>query len=71
MLFNTSSSSSSVLDSVLSKSDLENLDFSKNKKLYEKELFKILRKEMPNEPEHIIQKAFNEKIKEIKSKHMK
>ena len=67
MLFNTISSSSSVLDSVLSESDLNKLDFSKNKKLYEKELFKIIRKKMPNEPEHKIQKAFNEKIKEIKS----
>ena len=71
MLFNTSSSSSTALDSVLSESDLNKLNFSKNKKLYEKELFKIIRKKMPNEPEHKIQKAFNEKIKEIKSKYMK
>jgi len=71
IIFNTISSSSTALDSVLSESDLNKLDFSKNKKLYEKELFKIIRKKMPNEPEHKIQKVFNDKIKEIKSKYMK
>ena len=59
----------SSVDSVLSESDLEEIDYKKNPKLYEQELYKILRKKMPKSNEAEIKKVFNDKIKEIKSKY--
>lgn len=66
----TSALSSS--DSILSEGVLKvNIDYLKNPKLYEQELYKIIRKQMPNSTEPEIKKAFNDKIKEIKSKYKK
>tara|TARA_B110000503_G_C6893059_1_gene307558 strand:- start:173 stop:364 length:192 start_codon:yes stop_codon:yes gene_type:complete len=57
--------------SVLNEDELDNIDYLKNQKLYEQELYKIIRKQMPNSTEPEIKKVFNDQIKEIKSKYKK
>ena len=57
--------------SVLNEDELDNIDYLKNQKLYEQELYKIIRKKMPNSTEPEIKKVFNDQIKEIKSKYKK
>ena len=57
--------------SVLTKDELDNIDYFKNPKLYEQELYKRIRKQMPDSTEPEIKKEFNDQIKEIKSKHKK
>ena len=64
-------SMASSTDSVLSEGDLEDIDYSQNPKLYEQELYKIIRKKMPNSSKLDIKKEFDDKIKEIKSKYKK
>ena len=58
----------SSADSVLSESDLEEINYEQNPKLYEQELYKILRKKMPNSSKAEIKKVFDDKIKEKKYK---
>jgi hypothetical protein len=69
--FKPVSSMISSSGSVLTKDELDNIDYFKNEKLYEQELYKIIRKQMPNSTEPEINKVFNDKIKEIKSKYKK
>ena len=57
--------------SVLNEAELDNIDYLKNQKLYEQELYKIIRKQMPNSTEPEIKKKFDDQIKEIKSKYKK
>ena len=64
-------SEASSVDSVLSEGDLEDIDYSQNPKLYEQELYKIIRKKMPNSSKLDIKKEFDDKMKEIKSKYKK
>jgi hypothetical protein len=61
----------SSVDSVMSESELENIDYTKYPKLYEQELYKILRKKMPKANEPQIKKIFTEEINKIKSKYKK
>ena len=64
-------SMASSTDSVLSEGDLEDIDYSVNPELYETELYKIIRKKMPNSTKLEIKKEFDDKMKEIKSKYKK
>ena len=57
--------------SVLNEDELDNIDYLKNQKLYEQELYKIIRKKMPNSTEPEIKKVFNDKIKKKKSEYKK
>ena len=66
--FKPVSSMISSSGSVLTKEELDNIDYLKNPKLYEQELYKIIRKQMPNSTEPEIKKKFDDQIKEIKLK---
>ena len=48
---------------------MREVDYRRQTKLYEKELYKIIRKQMPDSPEHDINRIFDGKIKELKSKY--
>jgi hypothetical protein len=60
----------SSIDST-SEGDLDDIDYNKNPKLYEQELYKILRKKMPNAKDSQIKLKFTEEINKLKSKYKK